>query len=572
MAVFTQVGINEVMGILGEFATCWKTITFVGIAGKNEDVYLPTTVAVSSEDFGVPGDFVTKADQFPDRLLMFKFSVDGTKGIQYIERILTGNTIPVGDKVISFENFNARRAGFLGSNDYEYLHMSELNHNMKEWPRLFVDGEFKNKSWIENFYNAVSQQLEDRRYDFHSLADASSHIVNVRSDLGSNVGLCQFLLRLPITLSATAVGTRLSYSLKLPETLKPKAMDLKITLRTQKGDREEKVELSDPIHEVGGKVFTGYLDMNQHDEPIDVSLGLDGKTITSSRIASQKLAAQNSSENGDKTIEESLAVVLGILAESQDGVTGKELLAKSGLSIRNINDAAELLVGQGLAEWTQTMGNHPFIFRDIEATARGRFEYEKQLKKPPQPHVPTIQQSLSILAVGSPYGFTPQDWETVELKKRDVGRLFVAFGFQFESKHYDAGILKTNLGNMLQDAVDQYNKDGSVVPVELEFMPLAAGYGEHLFNKIARDIISSDIAIFDTSDLNPNVMIEMGVALTWGIRVLPIRKKDCPKPPSDISGQTWAEYEEDGSTYADASHQKKLIEMIRLALRKKSVR
>jgi hypothetical protein len=76
-----------------------------------------------------------------------------------------------------------------------------------------------------------------------------------------------------------------------------------------------------------------------------------------------------------------------------------------------------------------------------------------------------------------------------------------------------------------------------------------AGYGEHLFNKIAVDIISSDIAVFETSDYNPNVMIEMGVALTWGVRVLPIKKKGRPIPPSDISGQTWAKYTDDGSKF-----------------------
>jgi hypothetical protein len=51
-----------------------------------------------------------------------------------------------------------------------------------------------------------------------------------------------------------------------------------------------------------------------------------------------------------------------------------------------------------------------------------------------------------------------------------------------------------------------------------------------------------DIAVFDVSDLNPNVMIEIGVALTWGIRMLLIRENGSPTPPSDISGQTWAKY------------------------------
>jgi hypothetical protein len=59
--------------------------------------------------------------------------------------------------------------------------------------------------------------------------------------------------------------------------------------------------------------------------------------------------------------------------------------------------------------------------------------------------------------------------------------------------------------------------------ISLVFVNLATGYEEHLFNKISSDIISSDIAVFETSDLNPNVMIEIGVALTREIKVLPIR-------------------------------------------------
>ena len=81
--------------------------------------------------------------------------------------------------------------------------------------------------------------------------------------------------------------------------------------------------------------------------------------------------------------------------------------------------------------------------------------------------------------------------------------------------------------------------------MRLSLRGLRAGYGEHLFNEIARDVISADIAVFETST-NSNVMIEMGVALTWGRRVLPIKKKGA-RIPSDISGQTSADY--DSNTY-----------------------
>ncbi len=101
------------------------------------------------------------------------------------------------------------------------------------------------------------------------------------------------------------------------------------------------------------------------------------------------------------------------------------------------------------------------------------------------------------------------------------------------------------------------------------FQSLAAGYGEHLFNEIARNIISADIAVFDTSDLNPNVMLEIGVALTWGVRVLPIKEEKCQKPPSDISGQTWADYRKSGGEFVDPDHKNKLCRMVERAARKK---
>lgn len=75
---------------------------------------------------------------------------------------------------------------------------------------------------------------------------------------------------------------------------------------------------------------------------------------------------------------------------------------------------------------------------------------------------------------------------------------------------------------------------------------------------------------FDTSDLNPNVMIQMGVALIWGVRVLPIKKQGCSKPPSDISGHIWADYLNSASEFVDPQHRLRLVEMIERAVRKKS--
>ena len=171
--------------------------------------------------------------------------------------------------------------------------------------------------------------------------------------------------------------------------------------------------------------------------------------------------------------------------------------------------------------------------------------------------------------IGSPYGFSDEDWEHIAQLKSKTAELRVVLGYQFNSTHYDSNALRLNVGAMFEEAVAAYNASRGALKTELVYAPLAAGYGEHLFNEIARDIIAADIAVFETSDLNPNVMLELGVALTWGTRVLPIKHAACPKPPSDVSGQTWADYENSASRFIDAEHSEKLVRMVQRAVLKK---
>jgi hypothetical protein len=177
--------------------------------------------------------------------------------------------------------------------------------------------------------------------------------------------------------------------------------------------------------------------------------------------------------------------------------------------------------------------------------------------------------SASMVPIGSPYGFLDHDWEIVAERRGDADRLNVVLGYQFSSTFYNSNELVRNVEAMFEKAVRDYGNLPTAIPATLSFRPLSAGYGEHLFNEIARDIISADIAVFDTSDLNSNVMIELGVALTWGVRVLVLRNAGCPKPPTDISGQTWADYTGSGSAFSDPTHAEKLVRMVERAIRKK---
>ena len=276
-----------------------------------------------------------------------------------------------------------------------------------------------------------------------------------------------------------------------------------------------------------------------------------------------------------ETIEENANIILRALTgQGRDEIgramlTGNDLTHITDLLPAQINDAVTILVEAGLAEWRQALGTSPYIFREIGITPRGRYEIERNELKETEADARISTISRPPSPVGSPFGFQDQDWETVAERKSQSKNLYVVLGYQFDSQHYDSEKLKENIESNFQHTIDEYKRLLGSSDVELIFQPLAAGYGEHLFNEIARDIISADIAVFDTSDLNPNVMVEMGVALTWGVRVLPIKEKSCPKPPSDISGQTWADYHNSAAEFTDKEHYKKLLRMVERAVRKK---
>lgn len=277
-------------------------------------------------------------------------------------------------------------------------------------------------------------------------------------------------------------------------------------------------------------------------------------------------------------IEKNAYNLLGLIVEDRgEQLTNDWLRDKSSLPPQDINDAVDYLESLGAIYVIKELGTHPFDFSGVMIQSRGRFLYH-EIKEQNKEHNAEMEESVMILPtrplnpVGSPYGFTEDDWLNVSLNKEDSNTLFVALGMQFDSNHYDKKNLIRNIRSIFQDAVQQYNERNRENKITLNFEPLAAGYGEHLFNDIARSIISSDIAVFETSDLNPNVMVEMGVALTWGVRLLPIKKSETEKPPSDISGQTWIDYEDSGSKILDEKFDRKIVKMIErvMAIKKRN--
>jgi len=273
-------------------------------------------------------------------------------------------------------------------------------------------------------------------------------------------------------------------------------------------------------------------------------------------------------------IEENAFLILRkLIEEKMKQVQGDQIKQMTSLNPEDINDAVSYLEDLGAVEVIRWFGTAPYSFGSVEVNPRGKFIYYEMTggkDKAKTEEKITWFPERPINPIGSPYGFTDDDWEFVALRMEDRSKLYVVFGLQYESEYYNADQLKNNVEKQFQKAVEMYNaKHSSEGLITLQFEKLTGGYGEHLFNTIARSIIGSDIAVFEISDQNPNVMIELGVALTWGARVLPLREKNSPKPPSDISGQTWIEYEESGEKILDAEFDKKLEKMIERAISKK---
>jgi DNA-binding MarR family transcriptional regulator len=282
--------------------------------------------------------------------------------------------------------------------------------------------------------------------------------------------------------------------------------------------------------------------------------------------------------------ENAVKIIMSLYENDPDqnlSFEGKDLVKFLGLSPNELNDAIDYLEDRGLIDRNNFLGTAPYKFGYVTLNSRGRYLYheiisEKTILEEDNSEKSSTHSESTIkviskqpLAAGSPFGFTDFDWEFVQEESSKQNIIKVVFGYQFKSEFYDSKILSQNVELNFQKAIKKYNEKGGKISVKLNYIPLAAGYGEHLFNQIARDIISSDIAVFETSDLNPNVMIEMGVALTWGKRVVPIKQKDRLSPPSDISGQTYLNYLDSGAIFESEDHDLKMIAMIERAIQKK---
>ena len=265
-------------------------------------------------------------------------------------------------------------------------------------------------------------------------------------------------------------------------------------------------------------------------------------------------------------IEQNAVRILKTLVESKQEQFNLPWFTQnfSDLAPQDVNDAIDYLGDLGAIQVHRTLGTAPYRFAFIFVSSRGRFIYHETFSKKEVVTAKALPEK-PLNPIGSPYGFTETDWEEVALHKRKQDVLYVVLGMKFESAAYKTENFKQNLRQHLEKVIAKYN-EVEKASVQLSFKPLSMGLGEHLFNEIARDIIGADVAFFETSDLAPNVMLEMGVALTWGTRVIPIKDKSRPKPPSDVSGHSWVDHENSCENILTAEFEEKMLVTIKRVL------
>lgn len=263
-------------------------------------------------------------------------------------------------------------------------------------------------------------------------------------------------------------------------------------------------------------------------------------------------------------------ILVAVVKTGKEQVSAGQIQELTKLDPTTINVAVRYLSSIGAIDSVSYFGTAPFDFGEIFIKSLGRY-----MANEPRPKLDTQatnhktqEHIMPVVPIGSPFGFTESDWSSVVEDVSDVHKLKVVLGLQYDSKYYKLRIFTTTIEDEFRKALNNFNIQNKS-SISLQFVTLEAGFGEHLFNGIARSIIGADISVFETSDLNPNVMIEMGVALTWGVAVVPIRSVGAPTYPSDISGQTWVKYRDSGRQIVTEDYEKKFEALVRTALIKK---
>lgn len=116
--------------------------------------------------------------------------------------------------------------------------------------------------------------------------------------------------------------------------------------------------------------------------------------------------------------------------------------------------------------------------------------------------------------------------------------LTVTFCYQFSSQHYD----KVELHSCIARAIEEV--DRGIDGINVVYDPIEEGLSSEVIHEnITKTIQKSNLVIFELSDLNPNVLFELGLAKGRDKPIIVLREEGVEKPlPTDVQSFIYLKY------------------------------
>ncbi len=119
---------------------------------------------------------------------------------------------------------------------------------------------------------------------------------------------------------------------------------------------------------------------------------------------------------------------------------------------------------------------------------------------------------------------------TIEHARQD-NRIRIVYGYDWKSRSDNVALIYDEVMEVVTEVHKKHHFD-------ITFDSLGGKDGS-IFCDICRQIQSADIAMFDVSTHNPNVILELGIAIGTGRYIFILRSRHHKRPPtslSDLSG------------------------------------
>ena len=288
MPVYDNVPLIELERELLTYAPCWGTVVLVGIAIEEGSKFIPSGLQIWSRDETGEETEIYGPPTLPDDIRMYKIAKKPSGAIGLIKQIFGQESVHLGEMQVDFQQCIFRRAAFLGSHDYDYLYTKELNQRLKGWPKLFIEGGFQNRETLEKHIQSIEEELKKVNYKFHTLQDASNHLLEFPFSPAYYMGAISGVLRIPVRVSARVEGQKLEYILDLPKVLADLPKDLRYVARSDKGDRDEPLAVPSGKAEEDRLKYTSSVPLKPGDQVLEVVLALNGRRVDSSRIPQER--------------------------------------------------------------------------------------------------------------------------------------------------------------------------------------------------------------------------------------------------------------------------------------------